>query len=113
MLDLTWAMAGPATTRVMADFGATVIRIETSTKLDVARTIGPFVKGVPGNDSSGLLFNMTTGKRSIGVDLRQELGKEVLGDLVRWADVIIDSFSPRGRASLGLDYSSCTTCARA
>jgi len=104
VLDLTWAMAGPATTRVMADFGATVIRIETSTKLDVARTIGPFVKDVPGNDSSGLLFNMTTGKRSIGVDLRQELGKEVLGDLVRWADVIIDSFSPRGRASLGLDY---------
>ena len=104
MLDLTWAMAGPATTRVMADFGATVIRIETSTKLDVARTIGPFVNDVPGNDSSGLLFNMTTGKRSISLDLRQELGQEVLDDLVRWADVVIESFSPRGRASLGLDY---------
>ena len=59
-------MAGPATTRVMADFGATVVRIETQHHLDVARTIGPFVKDVPGNDSSGLLFNMTTGKRSIG-----------------------------------------------
>ncbi len=104
VLDLTWAMAGPATTRVMADFGATIIRIETSTKLDVARTIGPFVKDVPGNDSSGLLFNMTTGKRSISVDLRQEKGREVLADLVRWADVIVDSFSPRGRASLGLEF---------
>ena len=48
VLDLTWAMAGPATTRVMADFGATVVRVETSGHLDVARTIGPFVNDTPG-----------------------------------------------------------------
>ncbi len=104
VLDLTWAMAGPATTRMMADFGACVVRIETSNHLDVARTIGPFVKDTPGNDASGLLFNMTTGKRSISVDLSQPLGSEVLDDLVRWSDVVIESFSPRGRAALGLDY---------
>ncbi len=104
VLDLTWAMAGPATTRVMADFGATVIRVETSGHLDVARTIGPFVNDTPGNDSGGLLFNMTTGKRSISVDLGQELGRQVLDDLVRWSDVIVESFSPRGRAALNLEY---------
>ena len=104
VLDLTWAMAGPATTRMMADFGACVVRIETSNHLDVARTIGPFVNDTPGNDASGLLFNMTTGKQSISVDLSQPLGREVLDDLVRWSDVVIESFSPRGRAALGLDY---------
>ena len=104
VLDLTWAMAGPATTRVMADFGATVIRVETSGHLDVARTIGPFVNDTPGNDSGGLLFNMTTGKRSISVDLGQELGRQVLDDLVRWSDVVVESFSPRGRAALNLEY---------
>ncbi|HEU4840872.1 MAG TPA: CoA transferase, partial [Ilumatobacteraceae bacterium] len=104
VLDLTWAMAGPATTRVMADFGADVIRIETSHHLDVARTIGPFVNDVPGNDSGGLLFNMTTGKRSVSLDLRQPLAREVLDDLVRWSDVVIESFSPRGRAALDLEY---------
>jgi crotonobetainyl-CoA:carnitine CoA-transferase CaiB-like acyl-CoA transferase len=104
VLDLTWAMAGPATTRVMADFGASVIRIETSGHLDVARTIGPFVKDTPGNDASGLLFNMTSGKRSISVDLGQPAGREVLDDLVRWADVVVESFSPRGRAALDLGY---------
>ena len=104
VLDLTWAMAGPATTRVMADFGADVVRVETSHHLDVARTIGPFVNDVPGNDSGGLLFNMTTGKRSISLDLRQPLAREVLDDLVRWSDVVIESFSPRGRAALDLEY---------
>ena len=53
----------------MADFGAEVVRIENSRHLDVARTVGPFVNDVPGTDSSGLLFNMTTGKRSLGLDL--------------------------------------------
>jgi crotonobetainyl-CoA:carnitine CoA-transferase CaiB-like acyl-CoA transferase len=104
VLDLTWAMAGPATTRVMADFGADVVRVESSSHLDVARTVGPFVNDVPGNDSSGLLFNMTTGKRSVGLDLRNPLGREVLDDLVRWADVVVESFSPRGRAVLDLEY---------
>jgi len=104
VLDLTWAMAGPATTRVMADFGATVIRLESLRHLDVARTIGPFVDDTPGTDASGLLFNMTTGKRSVGLDLTMDESRAVLEDLVRWADVIVESFSPRGRAALGIDY---------
>jgi crotonobetainyl-CoA:carnitine CoA-transferase CaiB-like acyl-CoA transferase len=104
VLDLTWAMAGPAMTRVMADFGATVMRVESSHHLDVARTIGPFVNDTPGVDASGLLFNMTTGKRSIALDLRQPEARGVLDDLVIWADVVVESFSPRGRDVLGLDY---------
>jgi crotonobetainyl-CoA:carnitine CoA-transferase CaiB-like acyl-CoA transferase len=109
VLDLTWAMAGPATTRVMADFGAIVIRAETSHHLDVARTIGPFVNDVPGVDASGLLFNMTTGKRSVALDLRQPEARAVLDDLVAWADVVVESFSPRGREILGLDYDRLST----
>src|SRR4051794_22276022 len=104
VLDLTWAMAGPATTRVMADFGATVVRLESLRHLDVARTIGPFVNDTPGTDASGLLFNMTTGKRSVAVDLTLPESRDVLEDLVRWADVVVESFSPRGSAALGLDY---------
>ncbi|HEY1281408.1 MAG TPA: CoA transferase [Acidimicrobiales bacterium] len=104
VLDLTWAMAGPAMTRVLADFGATVLRVESGHHLDVARTIGPFVDDRPGSEASGLLFNMTTGKRSVGLDLRQPLARDVLDDLVRWADVVVESFSPRGRAVLALEY---------
>ena len=44
---------------------------------------------------------MTTGKRSVGLDLTQPESRAVLDDLVRWADVVVESFSPRGRAALG------------
>ena len=104
VLDLTWAMSGPQTTRAMADFGATVVRVESTKVTDVARTVAPFLNDVPGNESSGLLFNMGAGKRSMTLNLRTVEGHAVLEDLIRWADVLIESFSPRGGASLGLDY---------
>src|SRR5439155_6970639 len=50
------------------------------------------------------LFNMTAGKRSVAVDLTLPESRDVLEDLVRWADVVVESFSPRGRAALGIDY---------
>ncbi len=104
VLDLTWAMAGPACTRALADFGATVIRVESTTHLDVARTIGPLRDDLPGVDSSGLLFNMSAGKRGISLDLTKPEARAVLDDLVRWCDVLVESFSPRGREALDLDY---------
>src|SRR5262249_8204726 len=59
---------------------------------------------LPGTDSSGLLYNMSTGKRGISLDLRNPAARDVLDDLVRWCDVLVESFSPRGRAALGLHY---------
>jgi crotonobetainyl-CoA:carnitine CoA-transferase CaiB-like acyl-CoA transferase len=109
VLDLTWAMSGPQTTRVMADFGASVVRVESTKVTDVARTVAPFLNDVPGAETSGLLFNMGAGKRSITLNLRSPEGHAVLEDLIRWADVLIESFSPRGGASLGLDYQRVST----
>jgi crotonobetainyl-CoA:carnitine CoA-transferase CaiB-like acyl-CoA transferase len=104
VLDLSWAIAGPATGRMMADFGASVVRVETADHPDVARVSGPFINDVPGLDSSGLLFNMSAGKRSVSLNLRHPDARPMLEDLVRWSDVVVESFSPRGRAGLGLDY---------
>lgn len=108
LLDLSWAIAGPAVGRMMADFGATVVRVETADHPDVARVSGPFVDDIPGLDSSGLLFNMSAGKRSVSLNLRHPDARAVLEDLVRWSDVVVESFSPRGRAGLGLDYRGLT-----
>jgi crotonobetainyl-CoA:carnitine CoA-transferase CaiB-like acyl-CoA transferase len=88
ILDFTWVMAGPAATRVLADYGATVVRIESTHRLDTGRTIGPFHDGQPGVEHSGFFQNLNAGKLGLTLDLSQEAGREVARDLVRWVDVV-------------------------
>jgi benzylsuccinate CoA-transferase BbsF subunit len=104
ILDFMWAMAGPAATRVLADYGATVVRVESERKLEVARTLQPFVGGVSGAESSGLFMNMNTGKLGLALDLSKPESRDVILDLVRWADVVCESFSPKAMKAWGLDY---------
>ncbi len=104
ILDLMWVMAGPASTRVLADWGATVIRVESSNKVETARTIQPFLNDEGGADNSGLFQNMNAGKTGLTLDMSKPESKEVILDLVRWADVVCESFSPRAMASWGLSY---------
>ena len=103
VLDLTWSVAGPAVTRVLADHGATVVKVESLRRLDAARTFVPFWNNEAGVENSALYDDLNAGKRSISLNIAEPAGREVLDDLIRWADVVIDSFSPRGRAKVGLD----------
>jgi crotonobetainyl-CoA:carnitine CoA-transferase CaiB-like acyl-CoA transferase len=104
VVDLFWAMAGPATTRVLADYGATVVKVESSRRLDTCRTIGPYLEGRFGVETSGLFMNLNAGKLGLTLDLGKEEGRRVLHDLVRWADVVTESFSPKAMRAWGLDY---------
>lgn len=106
VVDLFWAMAGPATTRVLADFGATVVKVESSSRLDTCRTIGPYLKNQFGIESSGLFMNLNAGKLGLTLNLGKEEGKKVFHDLVRWADVVTESFSPKAMRGFGLDYAA-------
>lgn len=106
ILDLMWAMAGPAATRMLADYGAAVVRVESTHRFDATRTVGPFHNGQPGPESSGLFFNMNTGKHMITLDLAKEAGRTVILDLVRWADVVTEAFSPKAMRAWGFDYES-------
>ncbi len=106
VLDLMWAMAGPASTRILADYGATVVRIESTSRFDAVRTVGPFHNKQPGVENSGLFYNMNAGKTMVTLDLTKETGRAVFLDLVRWADVVSESFSPRVMGAWGLDYES-------
>ena len=106
ILDFTWVMAGPAATRVLADYGATVVRLESTRRLDTGRTIGPFHDGQPGVEHSGFFQNVNAGKLGLTLDLSQAAGRAVAIDLVRWADVVTESFSPTAMRAWGLDYAA-------
>lgn len=106
LLDLTWVVTGPAATRILADYGATIVRVESTHRVDTARTFGPFITGRPGPENSALFQQLNAGKLGITLDLTKEEGRAVALDLVRWADVVTESFSPKAMPGWGLDYES-------
>lgn len=106
ILDFMWAIAGPAATRMLADFGATVVRIENAAHVDACRTVPPYVKFPPGADDSALFHSLNAGKRMLTLDLARPEAKEVVFDLARWADVVCESFSPKAMRRLGFDYAA-------
>ncbi len=106
VLDFMWAVAGPTVSRLLADAGATVIRVESSVKLDAVRTFLPFIDNDPGPENGATFNNMNAGKLGITLNPATEAGREVAHDLVRWADVVCESYTPRIMRSWGLDYES-------
>lgn len=106
ILDFMWVMAGPAGSRVLADYGANIVRIDSEARMDTARTLQPFRDddGLP--DNTALYSNMNAGKRGLGLDLSKPEAREVVHDLVQWADVVLESFSPKGMKGFGFDYES-------
>ena len=106
VLDFTWVLAGPAAVRYLTDFGADVVGIESSLHPDSLRNITPFLDGKIGPHRSGIHTNMNCDKRSLSLDLRQPESLGVIHDLVRWADVVVENFSPKAMPALGLDYES-------
>lgn len=83
ILDFTWVMAGPTATRVLADYGATVVRVESAGRLDPMRLFGPYHDGEPGPENSGWFQNINAGKMSLRLDLSNQAAHPVIHDLVR------------------------------
>jgi len=106
VMDLAWVVAGPVIGRALADFGATVIRVESSRRVETARLMGPFPDGKADTQHSTLYDNCNTNKLGLSLDLSQEAARAVARDLARWADVVIESFMPGQMARFGLDYES-------
>ncbi len=104
VLDFMWAMAGPAAARVLADYGADIIRVESETRLEVARSLQPFRDDIGDPEYSALYNNMNAGKRGICLDMSKPAALEVIWDLIDWADVIVESFSPKGMAGFGMGW---------
>src|SRR5260221_1608092 len=95
ILDLTRVRAGPSCVRQFADFGADVIKIETTVAEDMG---GPR----DGPDSQNLHRN----KRSLTLDLKSPKGKDIFMRLVKTADIVVENYRPDVKDRLGIDYES-------
>jgi crotonobetainyl-CoA:carnitine CoA-transferase CaiB-like acyl-CoA transferase len=106
VVDLSHVLAGPYTAQTLADLGATVIKVESPARPDVARGFPPFLTdGTDGSEEfSGYYGQYNRGKLGVSLDLSREEGKQALKDLVAGADVLVENFRPGTMAKLGLGY---------
>jgi crotonobetainyl-CoA:carnitine CoA-transferase CaiB-like acyl-CoA transferase len=101
VLDFTQIGAGPTCTMMLADFGADVIKVEPPTG-DVGRQLGPPWYGA----HSAVFVAFNRGKRSIGLDLKQQAGRDIARRLALQADILVESFRPGVMDALGLGYAA-------
>ena len=104
VLDLTHFIAGPYCTKLLADYGADVIKVERPGHGDGARHMGPFYEDTPHPEKSGLFLHLNTNKRGITLNLKSRLGLRISHELVKWADVVVENFRPGVLSRLGLEY---------
>lgn len=105
VLDLTHHIAGPWCTKLLADYGAEVIKVERP-EGDPARRMPPFFHDQTGPENSLLFLYLNTSKQGVTLNLKTQQGRQMLRELVREADLLVENFSPRVMPSLGLDYES-------
>ncbi|WFR74460.1 CoA transferase [Prescottella defluvii] len=107
VLDLTWVLAGPYCTRILADHGADVVKVESLGRPDPTR-FAPFMHLSRGPhddpDTSGYFNDVNRNKRSITLDTRSPAGLEVLADLIAQSDVVVENFSSTVMEKMGFGY---------
>jgi CoA:oxalate CoA-transferase len=104
VLDLTQHLCGPYCTKLLADYGADVIKIEPPGDGDLARRLGPFKGDEPHPEKSGTFAYLNTNKRSLTLDLASSDGREVFFDLLQGADLVVENFRPGVMQELGLGF---------
>lgn len=104
--DFTWSIAGPMATRELAEHGAMVIRVESHKYPCPMRRAGSMMGRVASINGSFVFANFNTNKLGISLDLSKPKGQEAARRLVKWADIVGESFGPGVIARFGLDYES-------
>lgn len=93
VLDLSTSVVGPGATRLFADYGATVIKVESMTHPEALRTSPPYPGGKSGVNRSGYYSHYNAGKLSLSLNLNLPRARELLIKLVEWSDVVVESFT--------------------
>ena len=102
--DFAWVGVGPTVSKYLADHGAEVIRIESSTYPESLRRAPPFVDDKPGLDNSGYFANFNSSKLGMSVNFKHPRGPELVRKLVEQCDIVTESYTPGTMARFGFDY---------
>lgn len=105
ILDLTRVVAGPYCTMMLADLGATVIKVEHPTDPDFVRSFPPFAGGVEGQ-GSGYFAQYNRHKLGASLDLKKPEGRALFLDMAARADILMENFRPGTMDKLGLGYAT-------
>lgn len=108
VLDFTWAGIGPLITRYLAMHGATVVKVESQVRPDVARILPPYVDGKVSINRGFLACEVNVNKHSLGMNMAKPKGQQVMREIInRWQpDIIAENFTPKAMRNWGLDYKS-------
>jgi len=105
ILDFSWALVGSITTKVLGDFGADVIKVETRTRPCLSRLdVQVSASRADDLDDKPWFAHLNTSKRSLAIDLKRPESREVIDPLLGWADAVVENFSPGTMEKLGLGY---------
>jgi CoA:oxalate CoA-transferase len=104
VLDIGHHIAGPYCTKLLADFGAEVIKVERPEGGDPARRLGPFSHDEPNSETSILFSYLNANKLGITLDLKTDTGIKIFKELVQKADILVENFHPRVMPGLGLSH---------
>lgn len=108
VVDLTVVWAGPFSAMQLAHLGADVLKIESSTRLETTRGLGPYADEIVGVNRSGYFNQNNQGKRSVALNLKTERGRDLLRDLIATADVVIDNMSAGALGRMGFPFERLT-----
>lgn len=109
VIDLTSGIAGPYCSKLMAGFGADVIKVESPLRGDRSRYTGPFSQQTAHIETSIPFLWLNTGKKSVTLDIREESGILDLRALLQSADVLLLDIAPADASGFGLDFESLQT----
>jgi len=99
VLDFTRVLAGPYCAMILANLGAKIIKVERPETGDDSRSFGPYKNG-----QSAYFVSLNRGKKSIAIDLKKSEGKQIIKELTKVSDVVLENFRPGTTRKLGLSY---------
>jgi len=104
VVDFSWIVAGPQATRILADLGAEVIRVENESHLDSMRVGAQVAEGPPSFNRSGTFNNLNRNKLGITANLNHPKGREVVEKLIAISDLIVENFSAGAFERMGFSW---------